>query len=223
MGPTGNAEIDGSDADFIIGSDEAGYGAWAGPLVVCATIVPREWPLNPKVRDSKKLTPASRLKLATEILRAAISNVIMVSPKELDAKGVYPCLLEAHAKAIQIVLTRHQASGAKGKELVIVDGNLPILGAISLPKADDLVPAVSAASIVGKVYRDQEMIKLATEFPGYGFEKHKGYGVPQHRTALEKLGPCDIHRKSYAPIARLLQPEEDDEPREAWLFEELEP
>ena len=212
---TGNPEIDCSDAEYIVGSDECGYGAWAGPLVVCAAIVSREWPLASEVTDSKKLNHKRRVALSKKILTGALCNVITVPSKEIDAKGVYPCLLEAHARAIQKVIDRHRALGCKGRELVIVDGNLPILGAISLPKADLLVPAVSAASIVGKVYRDLHMEKLALEYPQYGFESSRGYGTKQHQEALEKYGPCPIHRRSYQPIASLIEAAQDQNPSES--------
>jgi len=203
---TGIPAIDDSTTDYIIGSDECGYGAWAGPLVVCAAIVSREWPLAPEVTDSKKLTPARRLKLSQQILNSAICKVVAVDAGEVDRKGVYRAVIDAHTQAIREVRERHQNEGCIGTDLVIVDGTLPIEGAISLPKADLIVPAVSAASIVGKVWRDLQMNELAKAFPGYGFEQHKGYGTKVHQEALERLGPCDLHRKSYAPIRALLEP-----------------
>lgn len=202
---TGVPEIDNCTADYIIGSDECGYGAWAGPLVVCAAIISREWPLAATVTDSKKLSHTRRVALSKKILGSALCHIIQVSAEDVDEQGVYKALLDAHTRAIQGVRAKHEAQGCLGTDLVVVDGTLPIEGAISLPKADGLIPAVSAASIVGKVFRDIQMEKLAEEYPGYGLEKHKGYGVPAHLTALEKLGPCDIHRKSYAPIRRLLE------------------
>lgn len=205
---TGVPEIDDSTSDYIIGSDEAGYGAWAGDLVVCAAIISRNWSMSSEVTDSKKLTPTTRQNLTKRILKVALCHVIRVSPEEIDEQGVYKALLGAHHRAIEGIREKHDKEGCVGTILTVVDGTLPIKGAISLPKADLLVPAVSAASIVGKVYRDLQMVKLAKEFPGYEFQRHKGYGTQAHQAALEKLGPCAIHRKSYAPIARLLKPEE---------------
>jgi len=90
--------------------------------------------------------------------------------------------------------------------LTIVDGKIPVEGAIALPKADLLIPAVSLASIIAKGTRDRIMTELSKVHPGYGFENHFGYGTPEHQAALEKLGPCSIHRRSYAPIARMSRP-----------------
>jgi ribonuclease HII len=121
---------------------------------------------------------------------------------------VYQANIEAHRE-----VHRHFGVGA----LHIADGNLDLgQGIVSLPKADTLVPAASAASIIAKVTRDREMVELNKVWPGFGFDLHMGYGVPAHQDALAKLGPCPIHRKSYAPIAALLP--KDDEPREAWLL-----
>lgn len=197
------------NCDYIIGSDECGYGAWAGDLVVCAAIISRNWELSSEVTDSKKLSPTARQNLAKRILKVALCQVIKVTPEEIDKQGVYKALLGAHHRAIEGVRAKHEAQGCVGTILTIADGNLPIKGAISLPKADLLVPAVSAASIVGKVFRDLQMIKLAKEYEGYGFQRNKGYGTKEHQIALERLGPCAIHRKSYAPIARLLVKEPD--------------
>ena len=123
----------------------------------------------------------------------------------MDAQGIYAAIIGAHTEAIRQVLLQHQGTGAVGKVLVVVDGNLPLQGVgVSLPKADALIPAVSIASIIGKVSRDSYMDRMDGEYPGYGFAKHNGYGVPAHRDALQRLGVCPIHRRSYAPIARLL-------------------
>lgn len=204
---TGVPEIDDSTSAYIIGSDECGYGAWAGDLIVCAAIISRNWSMSSEVTDSKKLKPKTRQDLAKRILKVALINIIKVSPEEIDEQGVYKALIGAHHRAIEGVREKHDKEGCVGTILTVVDGTLAIEGAINLPKADLLVPAVSAASIVGKVFRDLQMVKLAKEYPGYEFQRHKGYGTQIHQAALTKLGPCAIHRKSYAPIARLLEPE----------------
>lgn len=220
---TGNPEIDNSTHDYIVGSDECGYGAWAGPLVVCAAVVSKDWPFNNEVKDSKAFkNEASRNNVARKILKAVTCCLVSVSPEDVDKKGVYKAVIEAHGEAITKVIAKHDGLGCVGTYLVVVDGNLKIsyehkgkrLVGISLPKADALVPAVSAASIIGKVARDAHMKELAKKYPGYGFENHKGYGVPEHQEALAKLGICDQHRKSYGPIAALAK--KDDEPRELW-------
>jgi ribonuclease HII len=214
MGVTGVAAIDETDANYIIGSDECGYGSWAGPLVVCAALIGREWPLANEVFDSKALTEKRREAICKKIIPTLLFAIVEVPSTEIDQRGVYACLLAAHEQAIREVQAKHDALGCIGKRLVVVDGNLRIPGAISLPRADSLVPAVSAASIIGKVKHDKMMAKQAALFPGYDFTSNKGYRSPAHEAGLQKLGPCPIHRRSYSPIAALL--EKNDETREAW-------
>jgi len=196
-------------SDYILGSDECGYGSWAGPLVVCAALVSRDWPDAHLVKDSKALTAARRTAVCKQIIKTVLFAIESVKPPEIDAQGVYKAVLGAHQRAIAAVKAKHEESGCVGTIEIIVDGNLPIPGARSLPKADALIPAVSAASIIGKVARDRHMVKQAALYPGYGFEKHMGYGTPEHRAALERLGVCDLHRRSYAPIARLVAAREE--------------
>lgn len=214
---TGVAAIDNTDAFYIRGSDECGYGAWAGPLVVCAAIVPREWSGNNDVTDSKVLTEKARQDLAVKYMKTVTWAIVSVKPTEIDAVGVWRALHAAHRKALDDVLKKHEEDGCVGGLLTVVDGNLEIEGAIALPKADLLVPAVSIASILGKVARDKFMEKEAERFPGYNFAKNKGYGTPDHQEGLVKLGVCEIHRKSYAPVARLVKKQEVmDQPTEMW-------
>lgn len=200
-------------ADYIVGCDEVGIGSWAGPLYVCAVLVSKSWPLAGLVKDSKQLQETQRRPLADKILPTVLHALVSVSVEEIDQAGIGKVLPAAHSTAIETVLDEHEKLGCTGVTVVIVDGILPILyrskRAISLPKADALVPAVSAASIIAKVSRDEHMIALAQKFPGYGLEFHKGYGGDDshaHTIALKKLGPCEIHRKSFAPIRDLMQP-----------------
>ena len=218
MGVTGVPEIDESTALYIVGSDEVGYGAWAGPLTVCATIVSKDWPLAHLAKDSKAFkTEATREAACKKIFGTLLYEIINVPPTEIDRLGVYKAVQLAHREAIDKVLKKHHDTGCTGEILVVVDGNLPIPDAISLPKADTLVPAVSAASIIAKVWRDRHMRKMEAEYPGYDFAGSKGYGTPAHQQGLEKLGPCELHRKSYAPIAALIEARQvrKDEPQ-AW-------
>lgn len=184
--------------DWLVGSDEAGYGAWAGPLCVAAVRVPADWVPPLGLTDSKKLSEAQRETVLVALERdpKVVSRVLMIPSNVIDRQGVYACLRQAHE-------TLHQelSWGLEGVRCV-ADGNLQLQGGIeSIPKADGTVPAVSAASIFAKVTRDREMVRLGQQFLGYGFERHKGYGVPAHEEALRKLGPCSLHRMSYAPIA----------------------
>jgi ribonuclease HII len=135
------------------------------------------------------------------------------SAEEIDEKGVYNILLQLHGECIQAGLA---AAKVSSEAIAIVDGTLNIPGAHCLPKADALVPAVSAASILAKVIRDRAMIDADELYPGYGFAKHKGYGVPQHQAALERLGPCALHRRSYEPVAKIIREQIVDEPVTSW-------
>jgi ribonuclease HII len=188
---------------YVLGSDEAGYGAWAGPLVVAAVLVPADWVPPSGLTDSKRLSEAQRSTLLVTLERDPLvrASVITIPATSIDRQGVYACLRQAHE-------TLHQelSWGIEGVRCV-ADGNLQLSGGIeSIPKADATVPAVSAASIFAKVTRDHDMVRLAAQFPGYGFERHKGYGVPLHEDALRKLGPCPLHRMSYGPLAAFGKP-----------------
>lgn len=205
-------------ADYVVGSDECGYGAWAGPLVVCAVVISKDWPLAHLVRDSKDFngSTADKVKAREKIAAAIIKNVTFVivstTPKEIDEAGsISKVLPMAHGRAIDGVIKKHESMGVVGSNTVIVDGTLKVMygsgkQALSLPKADALIPAVSAASILGKVAHDRAMLKYAQQFPGYGFENNKGYGGnPAHNAGLQKLGPCEIHRRTFGPIRKLLE------------------
>ena len=185
----------------ILGIDEVGRGPWAGPLVVGACVLG-----DAKIdglTDSKKLTAKKREALAPVIQEKATVGLGWVSAKELDKIGMTAALCKACREAVkQIHVPFHE---------IIIDGTInflrdtPLASHVQvLTKADLLVPEVSAASIVAKVARDEYMQKLAEKYPGYGFEKHVGYGTAAHRKALEELGVCPEHRKSFKPIAELV-------------------
>ena len=190
---------------FLSGSDESGYGSWAGPLCVAAVRVPVDWVPPLGLRDSKKLTEAQR-----ETLFVALTNdpqvhhkVVMIPANVIDRQGIYNCLRQAHE-----ALHQEMTWGMENVRC-IADGNLSLQGGIeSIPKADATVPAVSAAAIFAKVTRDREMVRLDQIYPGYNFRIHKGYGVPGHVEALQRLGPCFIHRMSYTPLTAFEKPRE---------------
>ncbi|MBR5418766.1 ribonuclease HII [Candidatus Saccharibacteria bacterium] len=186
----------------LLGIDEVGRGPWAGPLVVGACVL-RE-PIE-GLNDSKKLTAKRREALAAEIHEKAYCGLGWVSAAELDELGLSQALRKACREAVKAV----QAQKPEFNE-IIIDGTINFLSDTPLgkyvsvlPKADALVPEVSAASIIAKVARDNYMVELAERFPEYGFEKHVGYGTALHRAALEKYGPCEEHRKSFRPVAEL--------------------
>jgi len=141
--------------EFICGSDEVGLGSWAGPIYICAVIVHKDWVFK-GLTDSKKLTPKARENLYSE-LKYLMHCLTYATAEEIDKNGVGNVWFYLHMKAIQGVLEAHKAKGYKDAPLVIVDGNRGLPGAIALPKADQLIPAVSAASVIAKVTRDHVM------------------------------------------------------------------
>lgn len=219
MRKTGNAFIDNSSAEWVIGSDEVGYGAWAGPLLVCATLVHRDW-MAMGVGDSKKTSEKERNRICGLFTQSTpVTHVLVwVTPEKIDEQGVYKALLRAHQTALLGLISQ-----AKSTPLVIVDGfphgtgPIGVPNAIGLPRADGIIPAVGLASIIAKVTRDRHMEKLGQAHPGYGFGNHKGYGTPEHEMALNKLGVSTTHRKSFDPIRKRLKAPEtgQDDP----LFE----
>lgn len=184
---------------MILGVDEVGRGCWAGPVVAGAVLL--DIPI-PGLRDSKKLTKLQRERLDREIrLQAVDFGVGWVAPAEIDEIGL--------TAAVGLAMERAVANITQPYDKLIIDGNYNFLPAIPVStcivKADDTIPAVSAASILAKVARDAYMGKAATEYPGYAFERHVGYGTLAHRLALQALGVCDLHRRSFAPIRALLE------------------
>ena len=189
--------------EFICGSDEVGLGSWAGPLTVCAAVVPRGWAW-PGVTDSKKLSRLARERLYPELIKQVTHCLVHVDPPVFDGKGAGRALLEAHALAIQGALQKHLENGHRDTPLVIIDGVRELAGAIPLPKADLLIPAVSAASIIAKVSHDWAMDELDLKYPGYFLSKNSGYGTRAHRAALQRLGVSRAHRRSYSPMSEMV-------------------
>ncbi len=189
----------GADRPGIAGVDEAGRGPLAGDVVAAAVILDPDKPIV-GLDDSKKLSEKRREALAEQIKNQAIAFAIArASVAEIDELNIL------HAS----MLAMHRAVAALpiAPVHVLVDGNrLPQWGYSSeaVVKGDARVPAIAAASILAKVTRDQEMIELARQYPGYGFERHKAYPTRAHFEALAKLGPCPAHRKSFAPVRELL-------------------
>ena len=181
---------------WIAGVDEVGRGPLAGPLVVAAVIPDPRRPVE-GLADSKALSAQARERLAAEILAAARCVVVEeVAPEEVDRSDVLAATMAAMARAVRALDPR--------PTLVRVDGNrAPDLGGLAcqtIVGGDAVDPAISAASIVAKVHRDARMLELAERWPGYGFERHKGYGTAEHLAALHRLGPCPAHRRSCLPV-----------------------
>ncbi len=189
----------------ILGVDEVGRGPLAGPLVVGAVILPKaEWVRD--LRDSKKLSAKKREFFNEIILREAATGLGFVMAEEIDAIGVSEALRLATRRAVKSVQGFHEEFSQ-----IVIDGKVNFLKQTTLEKyvstvvkADDLIKEVSAASIIAKVARDQYMIKLAEQFPNYGFEKHVGYGTSRHLEAISKFGICEEHRRSFEPIKSMV-------------------
>jgi ribonuclease HII len=177
----------------LAGADEAGRGALAGPLVAAAAILGGAGVSD--LNDSKALAPDLRERLLGEILRDAEAVSVVALPAWwVDRFGVGRANRVALGRAL-VMLIPHAGCA-------LADGNLRLGPEIEcLPRADSKSAAVAAASIVAKVLRDGAMRALAQEHAGYGFERNRGYGTPEHRLALAELGPCRVHRLSYSGVA----------------------
>jgi ribonuclease HII len=185
----------------IAGVDEAGRGPCAGPLVIAAVILKDPFaPELSEVRDSKELSETMREKLFDVVIEQALSySIIEISVEEIDSFGLHKSNLEGMRRAIN--------SLEVVPEYVLTDGYA--IEGLAIPnlavwKGDQVAVSISAASILAKVYRDREMVKLDSTYPGYGLAKHKGYITAAHTKALGELGVTDIHRKSFANIAALI-------------------
>ncbi len=176
----------------LAGADEAGRGALAGPLVAAAVVL-GEGEIS-DLNDSKALSVGLRERLLGEVLRRARAVSVVALPAWwIDRFGV--------GRANREALTRALALLAPHAGCTLADGNLTLSPEIEcLPRADGTSAAVAAASVVSKVLRDGAMRALAIEHTGYGFERNCGYGTPEHRIALAQLGPCRVHRLSYAGV-----------------------
>lgn len=192
---------------MILGIDEVGRGPWAGPLVVGAVILGGAE--IDGLDDSKKLTKKRREALDVEIREKAAAWALgWVSAQELDDIGMSEALRLATRRAVEQIQAQCRQQNLAFSE-IIIDGKANFLRgtalekfAMTMPKADGLIPSVSAASIVAKVARDQFMVEQAAVYPGYGFASNAGYGVAKHRAAIERLGVTPLHRLSFAPLAK---------------------
>lgn len=178
----------------IAGVDEAGRGPWAGPVVAAAVILdPDKIPAN--IDDSKALDEESRAYLYNRIMKVAIVAVGIAEVDRIDRDNILAATLWAMAQAISQL--------QQVPKLVLIDGNKAPRVAMTtrtIVKGDSKCLSIAAASIVAKVTRDRIMTQLARDYPGYGFERHKGYGTPEHQAAINKLGVSPLHRRSFKPV-----------------------
>jgi len=183
----------------VAGVDEVGIGPLAGPVVAAAVVFPSSLESVLPVADSKKLSAGRREDLNEQIGSTASGLAIgVVEVNELDAMGVHAAGLEAMRRAVQQL--------AEVDYLLVDARTVPDVDVrqMAYVKADSFVYSVAAASIVAKVHRDGLMKGFDGEYPGYGFGRHMGYGTAAHMEALDRLGPCPIHRRSFEPIRRRL-------------------
>lgn len=184
---------------LLAGVDEAGRGPLAGPVVAAAVILDDARPVT-GLADSKKLSAATRAMLFDQIQARALAFAIaLATEEEIDRLNIFQATLLAMQRAVAgLAITPTQ---------VLVDGNAcPVLGVPvrAVVRGDASVPAISAASILAKVTRDRHMQRLHAEHPVWGFDIHKGYPTPKHLAALRLHGASPVHRRSFAPVARVL-------------------
>jgi ribonuclease HII len=196
--------------DVILGIDEVGYGAWAGPLMVGGVIVPHAWE-HPEIKDSKSISERKREKAFKVFQGTGYPYVVMqCSSSVVDRMGAKQALMSLNMAAAR-ELSELLPTGARF--VLVMDGvdqaadHIAVTGimqgvVIAAAKADAAFAAVSAASIVAKVTRDAWMREYHMCYPYYDWESNKGYGSKKHVAALEQYGPCDLHRASYKPIQR---------------------
>jgi ribonuclease HII len=199
----------------VCGVDEAGRGPLAGPVVAAAVILDDRAPIL-GLDDSKRLSPKRRTELAIQIRQSALAwAVAHATVDEIDRLNILKATMLAMVRALNLIQTSIKTSSDVASApdplnnglLALIDGNqlpadLPCPGR-AIIGGDAKIPAISAASILAKTDRDQMMGQLALQWPGYGFEIHQGYGTRVHLEALNRLGPCPEHRRSFAPVRRL--------------------
>ncbi|MGP0092860.1 MAG: ribonuclease HII [Xanthobacteraceae bacterium] len=189
----------------VAGCDEAGRGPLAGPVVAAAVILdPERIPRG--LDDSKKLTAETREALYAKICVSAEVAVAFASPSRIDRDNIRQASLWALAQAVAALPSKPRLVFVDGCDRIAADCDCEaVIG------GDARVVSIAAASIVAKVTRDRLMARLGAAHPGYGFERHMGYSVPEHFAALDRLGPTIHHRRSFAPVAALLAPAKSDE------------
>jgi ribonuclease HII len=185
----------------VAGADEAGRGACAGPLVVAAAVLATGRRAEiPDLADSKLLTPLLREQVYDAVVERAVAwSVVIVSPGEVDRRGLHVTNVEAMRRALaRLELT---------PGYVLTDG-FPVAGlgvpGLAMWKGDRVAACIAAASVIAKVTRDRLMVELHEKWPGYDFASHKGYVTPEHQQALSRHGPSPVHRRSYVNVARVM-------------------
>jgi ribonuclease HII len=184
----------------VAGIDEAGRGPLAGPVVAAAVILNPRRPIN-GLDDSKKLSVVRREALNDEIMDKAVSwSVAWADPAEIDAINILAATMLAMRRAILGLSIVPKAVQVDGNRLPNLQFHGRILPGEAIVGGDAIVPAISAASIIAKTTRDRIMVEMDALYPAYEFARHKGYGTKIHRARLQEHGPCEQHRRSFAPV-----------------------
>lgn len=186
---------------LMAGADEAGRGPLAGPVVAAAVIFEKKIIIE-GINDSKKLSEKKREALYEEIIKNSLYGVGIVGPEEIDKTNILVAARKAFLKAAEALPVTPDFFYTDYITGLVLPAPFE-----SVVKGDSLIYSVAAASIVAKVTRDRIMYKYAEKYPGYGFEKHKGYGTKAHYEAIERLGICPIHRKTF--LKKILKNEND--------------
>lgn len=218
---------------LIYAVDEVGMGCLAGPVVVCVVAMTSQFYKKSHkelhgVRDSKLLQAKQREEYAKKLMieKDIKFQITYAYPKTIDRLNIYNAARLAMKRAVLKLAgscpgtpppysfhsvrwgSPSRVTPRDVKNIVLVDGKTKIKGLnleqMAIVKGDRKVFAIACASIIAKVFRDRMMVKYAKKYPGYGFEKHKGYGTKYHQAQLISFGPCEIHRKSFAPVAKLI-------------------
>ena len=189
----------------VVGTDEVGRGPLAGP-VVAAAVVLQDSARLPGLDDSKRLTELQREKLVPLIEAQAVAAAVVEGSVELiDELNILWASMRAMRDAVRQCLAQVAQAGGTRPMVVLVDGNRQIPDLVSpgqqaIVKGDQRSRSIAAASVLAKVYRDRLMVQMAHDWPGYGFERHKGYPTAEHLRALAELGPTPHHRRSFGPV-----------------------
>lgn len=184
--------------DLIAGVDEVGRGPLAGPVVAASVILPKDFSI-PRINDSKKLSAKQREQLYEEIMERAIAvGIGVVSNEEIDRLNIYQATQKAMVQAIENLPVT--------PEFLLIDAlEIPVfIPQQKIIKGDEKSISIASASIVAKVYRDRLMAEYSRKYPHFHFEKNAGYGTKEHLEALERYGPCPIHRKSFSPVKEII-------------------
>jgi len=184
--------------DLIAGVDEVGRGPLAGPVVAASVILPKDFSI-PRINDSKKLSAKQREQLYEEIMERAIAvGIGVVSNEEIDRLNIYQATQKAMVQAIENLSVT--------PEFLLIDAlEIPVfIPQQKIIKGDEKSISIASASIVAKVYRDRLMAEYSRKYPHFHFEKNAGYGTKEHLEALERYGPCPIHRKSFSPVKEII-------------------